>query len=257
MSLTDITSRELRHPLSVDFVGVQNFVAVLSDPTFQQALLTTGMFVVLCVPICIGMGLLLAIVLNQGVRRLRAFFRAVIYVPVIANIVAASVIWKYAFSPTGPVNAALAQVGVDGPSWLGQPPTAIALVVALSAWRNIGTCMVLFLAGLQTIPEEIYEAAAIDGAGTWQKFRSITVPMLRPTVLLVTVLMTVAFLNIFEEPYLLTAGGPVSTTRSVALWTYQKFGFGVTHIAMAGSFILLIAIAVVSFVQFRVIGREK
>lgn len=257
MSLTDITSRELRHPLAVNFVGFANFADVLGNPTFQRAILTTGLFVAICVPLNIGLGLLFAVVLNRGVRRLRGLFRAIIYVPVIANIVAASVIWKYAFSTSGPVNEALASIGFDGPRWFGDPGWAVTLVVALSVWRNLGTCMILFLAGLQTIPEELYEAAALDGAGAWRQFRSITLPMLMPTTLLVSVLMSVAFLNIFEEPYLLTAGGPLSSTTSVALWVYQKFGFGNIAASMAGSFILLLLIGVVATMQFRILKDQS
>jgi multiple sugar transport system permease protein len=251
MSLTDLTSREIRTPFAVDFVGLENFVKVLGDAGFQRSILNTALFVVLCVPLSIALGLTLALLLNRGIRRLRTFFRAAAYLPVITNIVAAAVIWQYAFAPLGPVNAALENVDVTGPNWLGDPASAVATVVMLGVWRNVGTCMVLFLAGLQSIPEEVYEAAAVDGASAPRRMWSITLPLLRPTTLLVTVLMTVSFLSIFEEPYLLTAGGPLGSTRSIALWVYEQFGFGNTAASMAGSFLLIAFVSVVAVAQFR------
>ncbi|MCT1479180.1 carbohydrate ABC transporter permease [Microbacterium sp. p3-SID336] len=251
MSLTDLTSREIRTPFAVDFVGLDNFIAVLGDAGFQRSAANTALFVILCVPLSIAFGLALALLLNKGIRRLRTFFRAAAYLPVITNIVAAAVIWKYAFAPLGPVNSALESWELAGPNWLGDPGSAVTTVVMLGVWRNIGTCMVLFLAGLQAIPEQVYEAAAVDGATASRRLWSITLPLLRPTTLLVTVLMTVSFLSIFEEPYLLTAGGPLGATRSIALWVYEQFGFGNTAASMAGSFLLIAFVSVVAVVQFR------
>lgn len=253
MSMTDISTSDLRSPFSVNFIGLENFGAVLTNSGFQKALLTTATFVVLCVPLSMGAGLLLAVVLDRGIRRLRALFRAAVYLPVITNIVAAAVIWQYAFTPHGPVSAALNGVGVESPNWFGDPVWATCCVVMLAVWRNIGTCMILFLAGLQAVPKEVYEASAIDGAGRFSTFRGVTMPLLRPTTLLVSVLMTVAFLNIFEEPYLLTNGGPLTSTRSIALWVYQQFGFGNMAASMAGSFILLVLVGIVALVQFRLL----
>ena len=253
MSMTDISVRELRDPLSVNFVGLDNFIKVASNPAFQKAALTTGLFVILCVPATIAMGFVLALLLNGVIRRLRNQYRAAAYLPVIANIVAAAVIWQYAFAPSGLVNGGLESLGIDGPNWLGDPQWAITTVVMLGVWRNIGTAMILFLAGLQAIPTDVYEAADIDGASTTRKVFSITLPLLRPTMLLITVLNTVAFLNIFEEPYLLTAGGPLSSTRSIALWVYEQFGFGNIAASMSASFMLLLLVGIVATVQFRVL----
>ncbi|QTV79937.1 carbohydrate ABC transporter permease [Microbacterium sp. NIBRBAC000506063] len=252
-SLTDMTARDLRDPFNVNFTGLDGFIAVLGNASFQSAFGNTIMFVVLCVPLSMALGMALALMLNNGIRRLRTFFRAAAYVPVITNIVAAAVIWQYAFSITGPVNSALGELGVPGLNWLGEPGSAITTVVMMGVWRTAGTCMILFLAGLQAVPEEVYEAAATDGAGPFRRFWSITLPLLRPTTLLVTVLMTVSFLNIFEEPYLLTKGGPLGSTKSIALWVYEQFGFGNISASMAGSVLLLILVAVVAIVQFRML----
>jgi multiple sugar transport system permease protein len=127
------------------------------------------------------------------------------------------------------------------------------VVILLGVWRNFGTAMLLFLAGLQTLPKEVYEAAAIDGAGRWRQLRSITVPLMMPTTLLVSVLLSVFFLQVFDEPYLLTNGGPLGTTESMALFTYHQFGFGNIGTSSAASFLLLIVVAVVSALQFRIL----
>ncbi|WP_309065722.1 carbohydrate ABC transporter permease [Microbacterium sp.] len=252
-SLTDMAARDIRDPLAVNFVGFDSFASVLANPSFQSSFLNTILFVVLCVPLSMALGFALALMLNNGIRRLRPFFRAAAYVPVITNIVAAAVIWQYAFSITGPVNTSLADLGLPAPNWLGEPGWAVTTVVMMGVWRTAGTCMVLFLAGLQAVPEEVYEAAATDGAGWVRRLWSITLPLLRPTTLLVSVLMTVSFLNIFEEPYLLTRGGPLGSTRSMAVWVYEQFGFGNVSAAMAGSVLLLLLVGVVAVIQFRML----
>ena len=252
-SLTDMTARDIRDPLNVNFTGFDGFVAIITTAGFQSAFLNTVMFVVLCVPISMALGLSLALMLNNGIRRLKTFFRAAAYVPVITNIVAAAVIWQYAFSISGPVNSTLGSLGLPEPNWLGEPGWAVTTVVLMGVWRTAGTCMILFLAGLQAVPEEIYEAAATDGAGAWRRLWSITLPLLRPTTLLVTVLMTVSFLNIFEEPYLLTKGGPLGSTKSIAVWVYEQFGFGNVSASMAGSVLLLVLVGIVAIIQFRML----
>ena len=252
-SLTDMSARDIRNPLNVNFTGFDGFAQILGNPGFQGAFLNTVMFVVLCVPLSMALGLALALMLNNGIRRLKTFFRAAAYVPVITNIVAAAVIWQYAFSITGPVNNTLGDLGLPQPNWLGEPGWAITTVVLMGVWRTTGTCMILFLAGLQAVPEEIYEAAQTDGAGAMRRLWSITLPLLRPTTLLVTVLQTVSFLNIFEEPYLLTKGGPLGSTKSIAVWVYEQFGFGNVSASMAGSVLLLLLVGVVAIVQFRML----
>ncbi|HWT32715.1 MAG TPA: sugar ABC transporter permease [Microbacterium sp.] len=252
-SFTDMRARDIRDPLNVNITGLQSYTQILANPDFQRAFLNTVLFVVLCVPLSMLLGFALALMLNGAIRRLRTFFRAAVYVPVITNIVAAAVIWQYAFSISGPVNSALANIGIQAVNWLGQPDWAFTTVVMMGVWRNAGTCMVLFLAGLQAVPEEIYEAAQTDGASGPRRLWSITLPLLRPTTLLVTILMTVSFLNIFEEPFLLTKGGPLSATTSMALWVYQQFGFGNISASMAGSVILLILVGIVSVIQFRLL----
>ncbi|MCC2028870.1 sugar ABC transporter permease [Microbacterium sp. YMB-B2] len=252
-SLTDMKARDLRNPLNAEFVGFDTFAKVFSDPAFLQSVGTTALFVVLCVPLSMGIGLFLAVLLDTGIRRLRAFFRAAVYVPVITNIVAVAVIFQYAFSLGGPINTALESFSFPAVNWLGESGTAVFTVVLMSVWRNVGMCMVLFLAGLQAVPGDVYEAAQTDGAGPVRRFWSITLPLLRPTTLLVSVLMTFFFINIFEEPYMLTGGGPLGSTRSLALWVYEQFGFGNVAASMAGSVVLLALVAIVAAIQFRLL----
>lgn len=252
-SWTDMTARDLRNPFGVNFTGFQNFIDIFGNAGFRRSMLNTFLFVLLCVPLTMGVGLFLAVLLNNGIRRLRATYRAAMYIPVITNIVAAAVIWSYAFSLTGPVNELIKGMGMSAPNWLGNQNWAFGLIVLMGVWRTTGTCMILFLAGLQAVPEELNEAAALDGAGPWETFRKVTLPLLRPTTLLVTVLMTVMFLNIFEEPYLLTKGGPVGATRPTALWVFEQFGFGNISYSMAGSVIMLVIVAIVAAFQFRML----
>ncbi|GAA0291469.1 ABC transporter permease subunit [Kineococcus aurantiacus] len=256
LSLTDIGIGDLTSPFAVDVVGLGNYTGILRSEDFQRAMLNTALFVVVGVPVTMGAGFVLALALDSGIRRLRSVFRAVVYVPVIANVVAAAVLWQYAFTREGPVNGFLGALGVDGPNWLGRPGWAVVAVLLLTVWRNIGTCMVLFLAGLQSVPEEVHEAAALDGAGYWRRVTAMTVPLLRPTTLLVSVLMSVSFLNIFDEPYLVTDGGPLSATTSVAKWVYDQFGYGRIADSMAGSMVLLVVVLVVSTAQVRLL-RSK
>jgi multiple sugar transport system permease protein len=253
MSLTDIRSIDLRHPFGVDAVGFANYVELLSDPAFGRAALNTLYVVVVGVPLTMAIGFALALVLDRGISRFRGGFRALFYAPVVANIVSVALIWQYAFNQNGTVNTVLAAVGLAGPNWLGDEQLAMPVVILLGVWRNFGTAMLLFLAGLQTLPKEVYEAAAIDGAGRWRQLRSITVPLMMPTTLLVSVLLSVFFLQVFDEPYLLTNGGPLGTTESMALFTYHQFGFGNIGTSSAASFLLLIVVAVVSALQFRIL----
>jgi multiple sugar transport system permease protein len=253
MSLTDIRSIDLHHPFGVDVVGFANYLELLSDPAFGRAALNTLYVVVVGVPLTMAIGFALALVLDRGIRRFRGGFRALFYAPVVANIVSVALIWQYAFNQNGTVNTVLSAVGLAGPNWLGDEQLAMPVVILLGVWRNFGTAMLLFLAGLQTLPKEVYEAAAIDGAGRWRQLRSITVPLMMPTTLLVSVLLSVFFLQVFDEPYLLTNGGPLGTTESMALFTYHQFGFGNIGTSSAASFLLLIVVAVVSALQFRVL----
>ncbi|MEU6141235.1 sugar ABC transporter permease [Streptomyces sp. NPDC047081] len=252
-SLTDLRGSDLRHPLAVDFTGLENYVRLFQDDAFVRDILNTALFVAVGVPLTMGVGFALALALNSGIRRLRGAFRTVFFAPVVTNVVAVALIWQYAFHADGTVNRVLSAVGLAGPNWLDDPHLAMPVVIALGVWRNFGTAMVLFLAGLQAIPRDVYEAAALDGAGRWRQLRHITLPLLLPTTLMVSVLLTVFYLQVFDEPYLLTNGGPLGSTESVALYTYHQFGVGELGVSSAASFVMLALVALVSVVQFRLL----
>jgi multiple sugar transport system permease protein len=253
MSLTDMRSTDLQTPFGVEVVGLDNYVSLLTDATFRRAILNTFIFVGVGVPITMAIGFGLALVLNHGIRRLRGVFRGAFYAPVVTNIVSVALIWQYAFNQNGTVNSVLSAVGFAGPNWLGDEDLALPVVILLGVWRNFGTAMLLFLAGLQSVPDDVHEAAALDGASAWRRLWSITVPLIMPTTLLISVLLTVFYLQVFDEPYLLTDGGPLGSTESIALFTYHQFGFGNLGVSAAASYVLLLIVAVVSALQFRLL----
>jgi multiple sugar transport system permease protein len=252
-SLTDLRGADLRTPLAVNFTGLDNYLRLFQDDSFLRDIGNTALFVAVGVPLTMGIGFTLALALDSGIQRLRGALRTVFFAPVVTNVVAAALIWQYAFHADGTVNQVLGAVGLAGPNWLDDPDLAMPVVVLLGVWRNFGTAMVLFLAGLQAIPRDVYEAAALDGAGRWRQLRHITLPLLLPTTLMVSVLLTVFYLQVFDEPYLLTDGGPLGSTESVALYTYHQFGAGQFGMSSAASFVMLVLVAVVSVVQFRLL----
>ncbi|MET0842432.1 MAG: sugar ABC transporter permease, partial [Mycetocola sp.] len=166
------------------------------------------------------------------------------------------VVWRYILQQDGLLNSGLALIGITGPNWLNDTTWALPSLIMMAVWRNVGTLMVIFLAGLQAIPEELQEAALMDGAGPWRRLRSITLPLLRPTLLLGAVLISVGYLQFFEEAFVMTKGGPLDSTLSIAYYTYQQFGFGEYGLASAASYVLFLAIALLALVQFRVL-RSK
>ena len=252
-SFTDMRSTDLRTPFAVNFIGLQNYLSLLGNAGFVRAMLNTLLFVVVGVPTTLAVGFALALTLDSGIRRFRTVFRGLFYAPVVTNIVSVALIWQYAFNQNGTINKVLANFGFTGPNWLGDVHLAMPVVILLGIWRNFGTAMLLFLAGLQAVPEDVQEAASIDGAGRVRRLWSITLPLLMPTTLLISILLSVFFLQVFDEPYLLTDGGPLGSTRSIALYTYDQFGFGNFGVSSAASYVLLILVAVFSIVQFRVL----
>jgi multiple sugar transport system permease protein len=257
MSFTDTRSRDLRTPFAVNVVGLENFTKALSDPIFLQAARNTAYFVLVGVPLTMVLALAAAVALDKGITRLRALFRLGFYLPVITSIVAVSVVWRFLLERnSGLINTALGWFGVDGPNWLGDPHWSMPALIMMASWRNFGTAMIIFLAGLQSVPWNLHEAAAIDGAGAWKRFRHVTLPLLRPTILFVSVTTGIGYLQFFEEPFVMTNGGPLNSTMSMSMYTYRQFGFGNYGYAAAISYIIFVVIAVVTAIQFRLL-REK
>ncbi len=256
MSFTDMTSRDLRTPFNVNFMGLSQYVALFKDPQFLRSLKITGIFVLVGLPLTMALALCFAVALNKGSQHLNAFFRALYYAPVVASVVAVSVVWRYILQRDGLLNSALALIGVQGPDWLHDTRYALPALIVMTTWRNMGTLMIIFLAGLQTVPEDVKEAAAIDGASRRRIFWSITLPLLKPTLLLGAVLLSVTYLQFFEESFVMTQGGPLNSTLSASYYVYQKFSFGQYGISSAASYVLFVIIALVSALQFKVLRSD-
>jgi multiple sugar transport system permease protein len=257
MSFTDTKFRDLRSPFSVNIIGFDNFTKAFADPTFRKAAFNTFYFVVVGVPLTMALALAAAVALDKGITRFRAVFRLGFYMPVITSIVAVAVVWRFLLNPdSGLLNTALGWFGIQGPNWLGDEHWSMPSLILMASWRNFGTAMVIFLAGLQSVPWSLHEAAAIDGANGWQRFRSITIPMLRPTILFVSVTTLIGYLQFFEEPFVMTNGGPLNSTISMSMYTYKQFGFGNYGYATAMSYLIFVIIAVVTAIQFRLL-REN
>ncbi|WP_052669396.1 ABC transporter permease subunit [Nitriliruptor alkaliphilus] len=256
MSFTDFSSRDVQDPLSVNFVGLDQYADLFSNPQFRQSMVVTAYFVIVGIPLTMIVALALAMALNSGIDRFRTAFRVGFYTPVVTSIVAVAVVWRFILQDNGLLNAMLGWIGIDGPNWLNSTTWAMPAMIMMAVWRNMGTLMIIFLAGLQMIPEQVKEAAWVDGASGWKTFRLITLPLMRPTLLLGAVLLSVGYLQFFEEPFVMTKGGPLDSTLSVSYFTYNQFGFGKYGTASAASYVLFVAIALLSLVQFRAL-RSK
>lgn len=258
MSFTDFGLRDLRNPLGTSFVGLDNYTALFGDKKFFSALFNTAYFVVVGVPLTLISGLGIAVLLDRGIKRFRTMFRVGYYLPVVTSIVAIAVVWRFVLNPdVGLVNMALDSIGIKGPNWLANPALAMPSIIVMAVWRNLGFAMVVFLAGLQTIPSSLYEAASIDGAGRWQAFRHVTLPLLRPTMLFIVVITTIGYLQLFEEPFVMTDGGPLDRTLSISMYMFRQ-GFEFFHqgYAAAIAWVLFILVAIVAFIQFRILRPE-
>ena len=257
MAVTDLKSRDLRDPLAVNLVGVQNFIDVLNDPMFRKSAFNTAYFVLVGVPLTIVLALSIAVILNSGITKFKTVFRVGYYMPVVTSIVAVAVVWRFLLQPdTGLINEVLGLVGIEGPNWLGDTTWAMPSLIAMAVWRSIGTLIIIFLAGLQAVPTSLHEAAALDGATGWQRFRFITIPTVRPTILFGTVITGIGFLQLFEEPFVMTQGGPLNSTLSVSYYIYKQFGFGNYSYAAAMSYVLFLAIVILTVLQFRLLSER-
>ncbi|MER8072650.1 sugar ABC transporter permease [Streptomyces sp. NPDC094034] len=255
MSFTDFGLRNVTDPLSAEFIGFENYTKLFGDEKFLKALFNTAYFVVVGVPLTIGAGLAAAVLLNSGIDRARTFFRVGFYAPVVTSIVAVAVVWTFVLDPSEGLIAGLAsEVGLTTPDFLGSEALAMPSLILMAVWRNLGTVMVLFIAGLQAIPSEVREAARLDGASAWQEFRRITVPLVRPTMLYATVITTIGYLNVFEEPFVMTEGGPSNSTLTVSLNMYRE-GFNFFHMgyASAMAYVLFLVIMGITVLQLRLL----
>ncbi|MFC1667916.1 extracellular solute-binding protein [Chlamydiota bacterium] len=253
MSLTNWDVKGITDLNFISFIGFSNYIQLFKDPIFWRALLNTSIFAFIGVPLTITIALLLAVLLNQGIVKLSAFFRIGMFLPVITTMVACAVVWKWLYNPRyGIINWLLSFISVPGQDWLQNPNIALISLIIMAAWKNFGFNLVIFLAGLQGIPEYLYEAADIDGASRLQKFWYITVPLLKPVTVFVSIMATIGYFQFFAEPYVMTQGGPKNSTISVVLYMYkQGFNFFNLGYSTAIAYVLTTIIIIFSISQLK------
>lgn len=235
--------------------GLDNFVYVLSDPDFHLALKNTSAFVFFSVPISIAIALFIAVLLNSSIR-LKSFFRSVYFLPFVTSSVAVSMVWRWMFSKNyGAVNQLLNTLGIEGVSWLDDPKKTIFILILLSVWKGLGYKVILFLAGLQTIDEQYYEAAKIDGANSFKLFSKITLPLLKPTLFFVFMTSIISSFKIFDEVFVIydKQTGPLKSGLTIVYYIFNKFyNQWQFSIAAAATFILFAIILIFTMLQFQV-----
>ena len=259
MSLTDFDIYALADIRNLRFVGLGNYISLVQTPLFWQAFGNTLYFVIVGVPLSIGVSLGTALLLNSKLARWKPFFRTALFAPVVTTLVAVAVIWRYLFNTRyGLLNYALSGVGISPIDWLGDPHWAMPAIILFAVWKNFGYNMIILLAGLQNIPEELYEAARIDGASVWRQLRYVTLPMLSPILMLVSILTIAGYFQLFAEPYVMTQGGPLQSTVSVLYFMYEE-GFKWWNLgsASAVAFVLFLVIFAVTALQVRYTRRRE
>ena len=223
LSLTDFDLYGVADLANVRFIGARNYGALLRDPLFWVALRNTLYFVFVAGPLSVAASLAAALLITSAAVRLAGLFRTLFFLPVVTSLVAVAVVWRYLYHPRfGLLNYALALIGLGPLDWLGDPRLAMPAIILMSVWKNFGFNMVIFMAGLQSIPERLYEAASIDGATTVQQFFRVTMPMLTPTFVFVGVMTLIGNFQLFAEPYVMTQGGPSHSTLSLVLYMYEE-----------------------------------
>jgi len=239
-----------------EWVGLSNYVALVGDPLFWKVMAQTGYFVALYLALDVSLALGLAIALNQNLRGL-GIIRTAYFIPVVCSMVAGAILWSWIFDPRyGAINSVLVAVGLEPVHWLSDSRWALPAIAVVSVWKNLGYDMLLFLAGLQAIPRGQIEAASLDGANAWQRFRYVTLPLLGPSLVMVSMLATIRAFQTFDTVYLMTEGGPHRSTTIVGFWLFQNafttFKLGK---ASALAYILFMALLALSAVQWW--GRKR
>ncbi len=255
-----VTNARLISPNPPRFTGLDNVVrAFTADPVFLRSMLNTFVFAAAVVPVQAGLGLLLAVLVNQRIRGVTAF-RIIYFIPVVTSIVVVSILWKFLYQSDGLINSFIDTLTFgawQGQAWLNDPDTALGAIIVLSIWQAVGFHMVIWLSGLQTIPDELYEAARMDGATGWQQFTNVTWPGLRSTRVFVLVTITIAALGLFVQIDVMTQGGPVNSTSTLVYHAVRKgYREQETGYGAAISLIFFVLVLVIALVQ-RFLTREK
>jgi multiple sugar transport system permease protein len=253
LSFTDFDLYAIGDIGNARFVGLANYSTLVHNPVFWLALKNTFYFALVAGPLTVAMSLGAALLVNAPLVRMRGLFRTIYFTPFVTTLVAVAIVWRYLYHPQyGLLNHALGWFGIDPINWLGDPHWAMPAIILMATWKNFGYNMLILIAGLQSIPEDLYEAARLDGAGAIRRFRHVTLPMLGPTMLFVAVITMIGYFQVFTEPYVMTAGGPLKATETVVLLMYEE-GFRWWRMGVAASyaFALFLIIMVGTLVQTR------
>ncbi|MCK4813821.1 MAG: sugar ABC transporter permease [Candidatus Marinimicrobia bacterium] len=241
----------------MEFVGLQNFNKLFQDRLFFKSIYNTFIFLVIHIPLQIIIALFLAEMLNQKIR-LRSFLRAAYFLPVVISGVVVTIVWAQLYGyDVGLINRILVSLGLQKVGWLIDQNIAMPSIAIMATWKNVGLYVVLFLVGLQSVPPHYYEAADIDGATHWQKFRHITLPAINPTIFLVVIISTIGGFSLFIEPYIMTGGGPLNSTISAVLYIYKQ-AFTYYHMGYAATlgFFFAVIIMIVVVIQRKIIEKD-
>ena len=258
LSFTDFDIYAIADPANVRLVGLRNYIRLVESPIFWTALKNTFYFVLVGGPLTMVVSLGAALLVNSPLVRFKALFRTLYFAPFITTLVAVAIVWRYLYHRQyGLINYALGAVGIAPVDWLGDPHWAMPAIILLAVWKNFGYSMLIFIAGLQAIPEELYEAAYLDGAGAWRRFRHVTLPMLGPTLVFVGLITMIGFFQLFAEPYVMTQGGPLRSTTSMVLLMYEEgFRWWRMGFAAAVTFVLFLVILAFMLLQRRLRGEQ-
>ncbi len=241
---------------SAEFVGLDNYAALARDTAFHRALWHTLQYLIGYLPLVFVGGLGLALALHRGLKGV-AIFRSIYFLPVVTSWVVVALVWRWLLNPqSGVVNAGLAGLGLEGPGWWTDPLWAMPSIILASGWKDLGFVMILFLAGLQSIPTELEEAATVDGASAWKRFRHVTLPLLSPTSFFVVIISLINGFQVFDQVYVMTGGGPAGATTVVVEQVFTNaFRYGQMGYAAAMSWVLFVIILAVTLGQFRMQRR--
>jgi multiple sugar transport system permease protein len=260
LSLTDFDIYALGDLANVRLVGLRNFARLVQDPLFWISMRNTFYFVFVGGPLTLGVALGAALLLHSRLARWKGLFRTIFFAPYVTTLVAVAIVFRYLYHPRfGGLNRVLELLGIPAIDWLGDPRWAMPAIILLAVWKNFGYAMILFIAGLQAIPESLYEAARIDGAGRGQLFRKITLPMLAPTFLFLGIMTTIGYFQFFAEPYVMTGGGgPLNATLSTGLLMYKQ-GFRWWNMGYAAAIAVVLGLVIFAFsaLEFRIEKRRS
>jgi multiple sugar transport system permease protein len=254
LSLTDFDLYAVASAANTRVVWLRNYAALAHSPLFWAALRNTLYFVLVGGPLAVAVSLAVALLLDSELVRFRSAFRTIYFAPVVTTLVAVAVVWKYLYAPhIGLLDVALRDLGLPEVDWLGSSRWAMPSLILMTVWKNFGYNMIIFLAGLQAVPPELYDAARVDGASAWQRFRHVTLPTLAPTFLFVSITTMIGFLQLFSEPYVMTQGGPLHATLSLVLYMFDQ-GFEWWHVGFAAAVaVVLFTLTVIgAMIQLRV-----